>query len=79
MVASQLLEPLVPSYLFFTFILVFKILQVLLNHIFRDFEALRDFYPIWQPKIVGELDALGQFHTFWQLAGLGWLVHEQYQ
>ena len=71
MILSQLLEPLVASHLLFTLLLVLKILQVLLDHIFRDFEAFRDLYACRKLEIVGQLNAFRQRYPVGQLIGLG--------
>ena len=65
MIASKLLEPLISTNFFLTVLLVFKILQVLLDHIFRDLEALRNLYAVWQLEIVGQLNSFRKYHAFW--------------
>lgn len=78
MVISKLLEPLVATHLVLTIFLVLKILQVLLDHIFRDLEALRNLNALRQLEIVGQLNSLRQYHTVGQLACLGRLIHREH-
>ena len=69
MVLSQLLEPLVTCHLLVLPIalLILEVLQVLVDHIFRDLEAFGDLKALRQPEILRQLDAFGKDQALRQL------------
>ena len=68
-VLSQLLEPLIACHLLVlpVALLILEVLQVLVDHIFRDLEAFGDLKALRQPEILRQLDAFGKDQALRQL------------